>query len=36
VVGLALIATRRATRKTALPFGPFMLTGALLALLLAA
>lgn len=28
VVGLALIAARRATRKTALPFGPFMLIGA--------
>ncbi|WP_329365399.1 A24 family peptidase [Streptomyces sp. NBC_00669] len=34
VVGLVLIATRRATRKTAMPFGPFMLAGALTALLL--
>lgn len=29
--GLALIAVRRATRRTAIPFGPFMLTGALVA-----
>lgn len=28
VIGLALIVMRRATRKTALPFGPFMLIGA--------
>ncbi|WP_205791593.1 hypothetical protein [Microbacterium sulfonylureivorans] len=28
IVGLALIAARRAGRKTAIPFGPFMLTGA--------
>ncbi|WP_307858523.1 prepilin peptidase [Microbacterium flavescens] len=28
VVGIALIATRRAGRKTAIPFGPFMLIGA--------
>lgn len=33
VVGLALIATRRATRRSALPFGPFMLAGAWLVLL---
>ncbi|BBA99779.1 putative peptidase [Actinacidiphila reveromycinica] len=33
LVGLVLIATRRATRKTAMPFGPFMLAGALAALL---
>jgi leader peptidase (prepilin peptidase)/N-methyltransferase len=35
VVALALIVTRRATRKTAMPFGPFMLAGALAAVLLA-
>lgn len=34
LTGLALIATRRANRKTALPFGPFMLIGTLAALLL--
>ena len=28
VVGVALMAFRRASRKTALPFGPFMLLGA--------
>lgn len=33
VVGLALIATRRAGRKSALPFGPFMLAGAWVAIL---
>ncbi len=33
VFGLAVIATRRGGRKTALPFGPFMLAGTLLALL---
>ncbi len=33
--GLSLIAARRATRKTALPFGPFMLLGALTAILAA-
>ncbi len=33
VVGLALIATGRATRKSAIPFGPFMLVGALVAVL---
>lgn len=32
VVGIAKIAGRRATGKTALPFGPFMIAGALLAL----
>lgn len=31
--GLALIAVRKATRKTAIPFGPFMIIGALLAVL---
>lgn len=31
--GIGLIATRRGTRKTAFPFGPFMLLGALAALL---
>ena len=30
---LALLAAGRVTRRTALPFGPFMLTGALLVLL---
>ncbi|SEN55519.1 prepilin peptidase [Actinacidiphila rubida] len=34
VLGLALIATRRADRKTPIPFGPFILGGALAALLL--
>lgn len=29
VAGISLILTRRATRKSALPFGPFMLAGAL-------
>lgn len=33
VTGLALIAARRAGRKSALPFGPFMLAGAWLAIL---
>jgi leader peptidase (prepilin peptidase) / N-methyltransferase len=33
LAGLALIATRRMTRKSRLPFGPFMLVGALLAIL---
>ncbi|NOW02073.1 prepilin peptidase [Isoptericola chiayiensis] len=32
VVGLALIVTGRATRKTAIAFGPFMLAGAAVAL----
>ncbi|WP_405586863.1 prepilin peptidase [Streptomyces sp. NBC_01190] len=35
VTGLVLIAARRANRKTPIPFGPFMLLGALGALLLA-
>lgn len=35
VVGLVLIVTRRATRKTPIPFGPFMLLGAFAGLLLA-
>jgi leader peptidase (prepilin peptidase)/N-methyltransferase len=33
VVGVALMATRRMTRKSRIPFGPFMLVGALLAIL---
>jgi leader peptidase (prepilin peptidase)/N-methyltransferase len=33
VVGVAMIAARRADRKSALPFGPFMLTGAWVAIL---
>ncbi|MFB9803002.1 prepilin peptidase [Streptomonospora salina] len=33
VLGLVLIALRRATRRTRIPFGPFMLGGALAALL---
>jgi leader peptidase (prepilin peptidase)/N-methyltransferase len=36
LVGGALLATRRAGRKTAIPFGPFMIGGALLALPIAA
>ena len=36
VVGVALIAIRRGGRKTALPFGPFMIAGALLAVFVAA
>ncbi|WP_214107054.1 prepilin peptidase [Acrocarpospora catenulata] len=31
---LGLLATKRATRRTAFPFGPFMITGALLAVLI--
>ncbi|MGW6543230.1 prepilin peptidase, partial [Streptomyces massasporeus] len=31
--GAALVVTRRATRKTAIPFGPFLITGAYLGLL---
>jgi leader peptidase (prepilin peptidase) / N-methyltransferase len=31
IVSIALIATRKATMKSALPFGPFMLGGAILA-----
>ncbi|MFD8230864.1 prepilin peptidase [Streptomyces sp. NPDC059696] len=34
--GAALVLTRRATRKTAIPFGPFLITGAYLGLLLGA
>ncbi|WP_307847592.1 A24 family peptidase [Streptomyces sp. F63] len=34
VYGAALVVLRRAGRKTALPFGPFMMSGALLGLLL--
>ena len=33
VVGVALLATKRATRKTGIPFGPFMILGAILAIL---
>ena len=33
VVGIAVIALRRGDRKTALPFGPFMLSGSLVAVL---
>jgi leader peptidase (prepilin peptidase) / N-methyltransferase len=32
--GLALVATRRASRKSRLPFGPYLLAGALTAILL--
>jgi leader peptidase (prepilin peptidase)/N-methyltransferase len=35
LTGIAMIVTRRANRKSALPFGPFMLTGAWIAILLA-
>jgi leader peptidase (prepilin peptidase)/N-methyltransferase len=35
VVGVALIALRHGGRKTAVPFGPFMVAGALLGLLVA-
>lgn len=35
VLGVAVMATGRGTRKTPLPFGPFMVAGALLALFLA-
>jgi leader peptidase (prepilin peptidase)/N-methyltransferase len=34
VAGLALIAAGRATRKTQLPFGPFILGGAVAAMLI--
>jgi leader peptidase (prepilin peptidase)/N-methyltransferase len=34
VAGLVLIATRRASRKSRLPFGPYLLAGALTAILL--
>ncbi|MEU2538286.1 A24 family peptidase [Streptomyces iakyrus] len=34
--GAALVITRRATRKTAIPFGPFLITGACLGLLVGA
>ncbi|HWB36340.1 MAG TPA: A24 family peptidase, partial [Rugosimonospora sp.] len=36
VLGVVVIATGRGTRKTQVPFGPFMLAGALLALFVAA
>lgn len=36
VVGGALMAARRATRKSAIPFGPFMITGAYIAVLVGA
>lgn len=32
IAGIAMIATRRGTRKTSLPFGPFMIGGAILAI----
>lgn len=35
VVGVAVIATRHGNRKTALPFGPFMIAGALIAVFVA-
>jgi leader peptidase (prepilin peptidase)/N-methyltransferase len=35
MVGIAVIASRRGTGKTPLPFGPFMLAGVALALYLA-
>ncbi len=35
LVGVAVIAAGRASRKSAIPFGPFMIAGALLALFLA-
>jgi leader peptidase (prepilin peptidase)/N-methyltransferase len=35
LVGAVLLVTRRADRKTAIPFGPFMLAGAMLALFIA-
>ena len=34
VAGLALLAARRASRKSLLPFGPFLLAGTLIAILL--
>lgn len=34
-IGVAIIAARRGDRKTALPFGPFMIAGALLAIFVA-
>jgi leader peptidase (prepilin peptidase) / N-methyltransferase len=36
LVGVALMAARRGGRKTAVPFGPFMIAGAMLALFVAA
>ena len=33
VVGIAMILARRADRRSALPFGPFMLAGAWIAIL---
>jgi leader peptidase (prepilin peptidase)/N-methyltransferase len=33
VVGAALLVAKRATRKTGIPFGPFMILGAVLAIL---
>jgi len=32
VVGAALLVGRRSTRKTAIPFGPYMVTGAMFAI----
>jgi leader peptidase (prepilin peptidase)/N-methyltransferase len=36
LTGVALLLTRRAGRKSAIPFGPYMLAGAMLALFVAA
>lgn len=36
VVGIALLAARTATRKSRIPFGPYMLAGAFLAVFAAA
>jgi leader peptidase (prepilin peptidase)/N-methyltransferase len=36
LVGVALVVARRASRKSAIPFGPFMLTGGVLAVFAAA
>jgi leader peptidase (prepilin peptidase)/N-methyltransferase len=36
VVGLVLLATRRATRRSQIPFGPFLLAGTLIAIVLSA
>lgn len=34
IVGISLMAAKKASRKTKVPFGPFLATGALLALFL--
>ncbi len=36
IIGLALMVGRRAGRRTAIPFGPFMVAGALTAILVGA